>query len=122
MPGDIKYVKGIPNVNVKNPMRPASPELDIWEANRISTAFTAHPCKNDGVYLCNGDVDCGVGPLHRWEGSCDKDGADLNMYRLGNKNFYGKVATSRNITRIDRSWNDCGYNQTNHCDYSIHHY
>ena len=91
MPGDIKYVKGIPNVDPKNLMRPGSPEMDLWEANKISTAFTPHPCKEDGVTLCKGDVECGVGADNRYLGLCDKDGADLNMFRAGNKNFYGTL-------------------------------
>lgn len=54
--------------------------MDIWEANSISTAFTAHPCLlNTGPTTCTGPS-CSL---------CDKDGCDFNSYRQGNKTFYG---------------------------------
>ena len=33
-------------------------EMDIWEANSASQAYTTHPCNLDGPYRCEGD-DCG---------------------------------------------------------------
>ena len=65
-------------------------EMDIWEANTVSTAFTAHPCSVEGHYRCSGE-DCGDSSKdQRYNGVCDKDGCDLNTYRVGNHNFYGE--------------------------------
>ena len=54
-------------------------EMDVWESNSISTAYTPHVCTVKGQTRCQG-ADCGV---------CDKDGCDFNPYRLGDKTFYG---------------------------------
>jgi cellulose 1,4-beta-cellobiosidase len=63
--------------------------MDIWEANKMSTAFTAHPCGISGNLRCEGQ-DCGDNDLgQRHMGVCDKDGCDINPARLGNDNFYG---------------------------------
>lgn len=64
-------------------------EMDIWEANSISTAYTPHPCTGSGQQRCTGTA-CGDGD-DRYASSaiCDKDGCDFNSYRLGNKTFYG---------------------------------
>merc|ERR1712139_740944 len=59
-------------------------EMDIWEANKAATAYTAHPCSLDGPERCENDKDCGAG------GFCDKAGCDLNTYRLGDKSFFGE--------------------------------
>jgi cellulose 1,4-beta-cellobiosidase len=67
-------------------------EMDIWEANKISSAFTAHPCNVDGHTRC----DDGQGPAcatSRYNGSCDMDGCDLNAYRANVKDFYGSGKT-----------------------------
>lgn len=63
-------------------------EMDIWEANKISSAFTAHPCNKEHLTKCTGDLECGDG-THRQDGVCDKDGCDLNPYRAGVKDFFG---------------------------------
>lgn len=65
--------------------------MDIWEANSISYATTAHTCSSLGPILCEGD-DCGgtySGATYRYDGPCDPDGCDYNPYRLGNTTFYG---------------------------------
>ncbi|KAJ3365718.1 hypothetical protein HDU91_002086 [Kappamyces sp. JEL0680] len=83
-PNDIKYVGGVPNTDGSK--RVCSAEMDIWEANAIST----------------GDVDCGLG-ASRYQGQCDKDGADYNPYRNGILDFYGKglkVDTSAPMTVV----------------------
>jgi len=65
-------------------------EMDIWEANKHATAFTPHPCSTVGPQKCMGDIECGYGENgERWMGLCDKDGCDLNTYRMGAKTFYG---------------------------------
>jgi len=63
-------------------------EMDIWEANAVSTAYTAHSCDVDEQTRCEG-VDCGDNPDHRFDGKCDKNGCDFQTYRLGNTTFYG---------------------------------
>jgi cellulose 1,4-beta-cellobiosidase len=80
-------------------------ELDIWEANSISQAFTTHPCSVDGQTQCEG-VQCGDNADgNRYKGVCDKDGCDFASYRLGDKNFFGpgasfKVDTTKPFTVV----------------------
>ena len=63
--------------------------MDIWEANKMATAFTAHPCSLSGDLKCEGR-DCGDNEKgERYSGVCDKDGCDINPYRTGSTNFYG---------------------------------
>merc|ERR1712039_769405 len=65
-------------------------EMDIWEANSMSTAFTPHPCNIVGPVKCEGTA-CGDNDKgERYEGVCDKDGCDINPFRMGNETFYGK--------------------------------
>lgn len=63
-------------------------EMDIWEANRAATAYTPHPCAANQVLACQG-TECGNGDGERYLGACDKDGCDINPYRMGNKPYYG---------------------------------
>merc|ERR1711972_841005 len=77
-------------------------EMDIWEANSISSAYTAHSCSVNGHTRCEGD-DCGNKDDNRFKGVCDKNGCDVQTFRLGNKEFYGKggtVDTSKKITVV----------------------
>jgi cellulose 1,4-beta-cellobiosidase len=64
-------------------------EMDIWEANSISYATTAHPCSSLGQTLCDGDDCGGTYSADRYAGICDPDGCDFNPFRLGNTSFYG---------------------------------
>lgn len=67
-------------------------ELDIWEANSMSTAFTSHPCESfTGTHRCSSPEECGDAG-NRYNGVCDKDGCDFNAYRMGNTSFYGPGA------------------------------
>jgi len=66
--------------------------MDIWEANSASTALTPHPCSVLQQTACNTTTNCGAG-TNRQNGLCDKDGCDLNSYRLNNHTFYGPKAT-----------------------------
>jgi len=99
-PHDIKWINGEANSEGWNPS-PTDPnsgvgkygtccsEMDIWEANKISNAYTPHPCTTKGQYRCEG-TECGDNASgERYDGVCDKDGCDLNPYRVGNKTFYG---------------------------------
>jgi len=62
-------------------------EIDIWEANKISTAFTMHACEVDTQTRCEG-VDCGD-DSDRFKGICDKNGCDMQAHRLGKTDFFG---------------------------------
>ena len=78
-------------------------EMDIWEANSLATAYTAHSCSVEGQTRCEAD-DCGDGDA-RYSGLCDADGCDLQTYRLGNETFYGPgagfaVDTTRPFTLV----------------------
>ncbi|KAF8904034.1 glycosyl hydrolase family 7-domain-containing protein [Mucidula mucida] len=66
-------------------------EMDIWEANSISSAYTPHVCTSTGQTRCSG-YDCGDGD-NRYGGICDKDGCDFNSFRQGVKDFYGPGMT-----------------------------
>lgn len=63
-------------------------EMDIWEANGMSTAYTAHACENDGQERCEKGTQCGDGD-DRFKGLCDKNGCDFQTFRLGKKDFFG---------------------------------
>ncbi|KAL6710238.1 Esterase/lipase/thioesterase [Coniothyrium glycines] len=102
-PHDIKFINGKANVEGWNPnpgdanagsgkIGACCSEMDIWEANSISTAYTPHPCKGTGIQECSDEVSCGDGS-NRYSGICDKDGCDFNSYRMGVQNFYGPGAT-----------------------------
>jgi cellulose 1,4-beta-cellobiosidase len=84
-------------------------EMDIWEANKISAAYTPHPCSVDGPTACTG-TDCGAGD-DRYSGVCDKDGCDFNSYRMGNTTFYGAgktVDTGKKMTVVTQFITDDG--------------
>ncbi|KAB5590491.1 1,4-beta-D-glucan cellobiohydrolase [Ceratobasidium theobromae] len=93
-PRDIKFINGEANVNnwTGSSSDPNSgtgqygtccSEMDVWEANSISTAYTPHPCTVDGQTRCEGS-DC-------QSGYCDPAGCDFNSFRMGNASFYGKI-------------------------------
>jgi len=101
-PQDIKFIDGIANVegwaasaNDANAgtgsMGTCSNEMDVWEANSISAAFTPHPCTVQEQTSCTGD-DCGP-TTDRLGGLCDPDGCDFNSFRMGDTTFYGPGMT-----------------------------
>ncbi|KAF8596983.1 cellobiohydrolase I-II [Ceratobasidium sp. AG-I] len=70
-------------------------DMNIWDANSMSTVYTAHPCTTVGQTRCSGS-NC-------TSGYCDSAGCDFNPYRLGNKTFYGRgltIDTTRKITVV----------------------
>ncbi|KAF2733727.1 1,4-beta-D-glucan cellobiohydrolase-like protein [Polyplosphaeria fusca] len=78
-------------------------EMDIWEANSVSTAYTPHACSEIGQTRCTGDGCGGTYSADRYAGVCDPDGCDFNSYRMGDKTFYGKgktVDTSKKFTVV----------------------
>jgi cellulose 1,4-beta-cellobiosidase len=100
-PHDLKFIDGqanlpwTPNPKDKSENMGIGPwgaccnEMDIWESNKMSTAYTPHPCSKPGLYRCEG-TECGDNDKgERYKGVCDKDGCDINPYRMGNLTFYG---------------------------------
>jgi len=66
-------------------------EMDIFEANREAASYTAHPCDNPGLFVCEGEAQCGNKDKGFFS-SCDKDGCGFNSYQLGQPDFYGNGA------------------------------
>ncbi|KAJ7289779.1 cellobiohydrolase I-II [Mycena rebaudengoi] len=102
-PRDIKFINGVANsqgwVPSPNDSTPPSlfsillgtccPEMDVWEANKISAAYTPHTCSTSGQCLT--------------QGTCDQAGCDFNSYRMGATSFYGPgltVDTNQKITVV----------------------
>ncbi|KAL8400874.1 hypothetical protein RB594_001050 [Gaeumannomyces avenae] len=87
------------------PMGGCCAEIDVWESNAHSFAFTPHPCTENKYHVCT-DKDCGgTYSEDRFAGKCDANGCDVNPYRLGNTDFYGKgktVDTSKKFTVVTR--------------------
>ncbi|KAF8881888.1 glycoside hydrolase family 7 protein [Infundibulicybe gibba] len=110
-PRDLKFINGKANVEgwTASPNDPNAGagnygsccnEMDVWEANSVSAAYTPHPCTVDGQTRCSGD-DCAIDS--RYSGVCDPDGCDFNSFRMGDKSFYGKgltVDTSSKFTVV----------------------
>ncbi|KAH7492611.1 hypothetical protein KRP22_001841 [Phytophthora ramorum] len=120
-PQDLKFISGEANILNWTPSKTDAnagtgkygaccAEMDIWESNSISNAYTTHPCtsstKAGGSYRCQSAKECGVGD-NRYDGVCDKDGCDFNPYRMGNKTFFGPgpkftIDTTKKITVVTR--------------------
>ncbi|KDQ16044.1 carbohydrate-binding module family 1 protein [Botryobasidium botryosum FD-172 SS1] len=102
-PRDLKIIGGEANVAGWN-SSPGDPnsgtgnwgaccnEMDIWEANSISTAYTPHPCAATGLLRCSSSAGTCI-DKDRYGSVCDPDGCDFNSYRMGEKSFYGKGLT-----------------------------
>jgi cellulose 1,4-beta-cellobiosidase len=89
-------------------------EIDLWEANHISTAFTMHACstKDDLPYRCHGTL-CGDNGEDRFSGVCDKNGCDIQAWRFGVRDFYGpsdkfKVNSAKPVTVTTQFLTDDG--------------
>jgi len=118
-PHDLKFIDGLANTENWVPSETDANagtgkygtccfEMDIWEANGISQAYTPHTCTTVGQVSCTGS-ECGdiddSNPNSRYEGICDKDGCDNNPYRYGVLDFYGPgpefdVDTTKPLTII----------------------
>ncbi|KAK3383090.1 glycoside hydrolase family 7 protein [Lasiosphaeria ovina] len=116
-PSDIKFIDGEANSegwkSGTGKYGACCAEMDIWEANLDSTAYTPHPCKVNAQTRCEG-TDCGNGD-DRYAGMCDKDGCDFNSFRMGNQKFYGtgtdmSVDTSKPFTIVTQFVTDDGTN------------
>lgn len=115
-PRDVKFINGMANVEGWTPssndanagvgnMGTCCAEMDIWEANSISAAFTPHPCQTSAQHVCSGDSCGGTYSSDRYAGDCDPDGCDFNSYRQGNTSFYGPgtsnvIDTTKPITVV----------------------
>jgi cellulose 1,4-beta-cellobiosidase len=115
-PRDVKFIGGEANVDGWNPtegnpdsgvgeLGACCAEMDIWEANSISTAYTPHPCENSAFHVCYGDDCGGTYSADRYAGDCDPDGCDFNAWRQGNKTYYGpgsnfKINTNQKVTVV----------------------
>ncbi|KAG8745741.1 Exoglucanase 1 [Ceratobasidium sp. 428] len=112
-PKDIKFINGEANVlDWKGSSNDANSgtgrygtccdEMDVWEANSISTAYTPHPCTSTGQTRCSGTT-C--------TSTCDQAGCDFNSYRMGVKNFYGPgmtLDTKKKMTIVTQFITDSG--------------
>ncbi|KAG9074008.1 Exoglucanase 1, partial [Ceratobasidium sp. 370] len=104
-PKDIKFINGEANSAgwTGSPNDPNSgsgsygtccTEMDVWEANSVSTAYTPHPCSVTGQTRCSGS-EC--------TSFCDQPGCDFNSFRMGDKSYYGKgltVDTTKKMTVV----------------------
>ncbi|KAG8730577.1 hypothetical protein FRC11_006387 [Ceratobasidium sp. 423] len=104
---DIKFINGEGNVldwtpsttdpnSGKGKYGTCCNEMDIWEANSISNAYTPHPCTPSGQARCDSTTsECAD--------FCDQPGCDWNPYRMGDKDLYGPgkvVDTTKKITVV----------------------
>ena len=81
-------INGEANNEDWKPSETCCTEIDICEANKISTAYTMHPCDGDEQTRCSG-TDCGDNGPACFEGNCDKNGCDIQSSRLGNPKLFG---------------------------------
>lgn len=110
-PRDLKFINGQANVDSWEPSSndvnagigghgSCCAEMDIWEANIVSTAVTPHPCSNSSQTMCEGDACGGTYSTDRYAGTCDPDGCDFNPYRQGNTSFYGAEAAGVDTNKV----------------------
>ncbi|KAF2499033.1 1,4-beta-D-glucan cellobiohydrolase-like protein, partial [Lophium mytilinum] len=113
-PRDLKFINGEGNVEGWKPSSndanagvgghgSCCAEMDVWEANSVSTAYTPHSCSTVTQTRCDGDACGGTYSATRYAGVCDPDGCDFNSYRMGDTSFYGKgktVDTSSKFTVV----------------------
>ncbi|KAJ3564404.1 hypothetical protein NP233_g8314 [Leucocoprinus birnbaumii] len=118
-PRDIKFINGEANVNGwsgsasdanagTGDWGACCGEMDVWEANSISAAYTPHPCSSVGIDRCEGTA-CGT--EDRYATVCDPDGCDFNSYRMGDTSFYGAgktVDTTKPFTVVTQFITDDG--------------
>jgi cellulose 1,4-beta-cellobiosidase len=116
---DLKFVGGKANVDGWEPSSNdpnagvgkyggCCAEIDVWESNAHSFAFTPHPCTDNAYHVCTDGVAPGCGGTYsddRFAGKCDANGCDYNPYRMGNTEFYGKgktVDTTKKFTVVSQ--------------------
>ena len=83
-PHDAKWINGEANCNDWSDglghYGSCCQELDIWEANSISTAYTNHPCDTTGPCRCEG-LECGAAD-DRYSGVCDKVSSETALHGM----------------------------------------
>lgn len=110
-PRDLKFINGVGNVEGWTPSSndanagvgdhgSCCVEMDVWEANVVSTALTPHSCTNITQHMCEGDACGGTYASDRYAGTCDPDGCDFNPYRLGNTSYYGSGADFVDTSKV----------------------
>ncbi|KKF96734.1 Exoglucanase 1 [Ceratocystis platani] len=113
-PRDIKFIGGVANSDEWTPsstdanagiggMGSCCSEMDIWEANKMATAYTPHPCNTIGQKTCQGDACGGTYSGQRYGDNCDPDGCDFNSYRMGDTEFFGagkKIDSTKKVTVV----------------------
>merc|ERR1711967_147699 len=98
-PHDLKFINGEANMEGRVPSDTdknagvgkygsCCTEIDIWEANKMSMAYTMHSCSPGEQTRCDGK-DCGDNGEDRFSGMCDKNGCDIQPHRLGTHDFFG---------------------------------
>merc|ERR1711912_205145 len=98
-PHDLKWINGEANVENWIPSETdvnagtgkygsCCTEIDLWEANKMATAYTMHSCSPGEQTRCDG-TDCGDNGEDRFKGFCDKNGCDIQPHRLGTHDFFG---------------------------------
>jgi cellulose 1,4-beta-cellobiosidase len=111
---DLKFIGGkanvegwVPSTNDANAgvgnLGACCAEIDIWESNSHSFAFTPHACENNNYHVCETTNCGGTYSEDRFAGDCDANGCDYNPYRMGNTDFYGDgltVDTSQKFTVV----------------------
>lgn len=121
-PRDLKFIAGTANVDGWTPSDTSAnsgvggngaccAEMDIWEANIVSTAVTPHTCTDPSYHSCSGDNCGGTYSSTRYAGDCDPDGCDFNPFRQGNESFYGSggvVDTTSTITVVTQFVEESG--------------
>ncbi|KAI0169589.1 glycoside hydrolase family 7 protein [Hypoxylon sp. FL1284] len=80
----LPFIDGVANIDSRGA---CCNEMDLWEANSLSSTFTAHACSHPGVYQCTGPDECGS------IGVCEKAGCSYNPWKLGNQTYYGPSTT-----------------------------
>jgi len=117
-PRDIKWTKGGANFpwtsSEKDPWGNSGfgptgsccTEIDIWESNKHSTAYSMHSSKTagSGVKYCEGK-ECGSPDGDRFGGPTDRNGCDVNPVRFQVEDFYGpgskyKVDSNKKFTIV----------------------
>jgi len=98
-PHNLKFINGEANIQDWVPSQTDShagfgkygsccTEINLWDANRMASAYTMRACSAEGQTRCEG-IDCGDYGPDRFNGMCDANGCDLQPHRLGVHDFFG---------------------------------
>ncbi|KAE9382158.1 carbohydrate-binding module family 1 protein [Stipitochalara longipes BDJ] len=121
-PRDLKFINGQANADGWNASSNSASsgtgnhgscctEMDIWEANSISSAFTPHSAKHASQTICTGNACRGAGSSNRYGGSINLDGYNFNSYPIGDTTFYDPgitIDTTKVFTIVNQFLTDTG--------------